>query len=175
MLSVNIGQAPKSLSVNIKKLVKFKYSSIHAEWTPKSSDQSYMKIHSCIQINIVRKKYSLVLYFVVWNFSCKMGNGNSAALTAAVSLSPQLRRAELLFARPGFGSAFGVYAGGESRSADGAWRKPGGGSTAVPYAGGLYREQSQPPDWKGLARSGRDRTRRPRQEQHARIPLLHSA
>lgn len=31
MLSVNISQAPKSLSVNIKKLVKFKYSGIHAE------------------------------------------------------------------------------------------------------------------------------------------------
>lgn len=30
MLSVNICQAPKSLSVNIKKPVKFKYSSIHA-------------------------------------------------------------------------------------------------------------------------------------------------
>lgn len=80
MLSVNICQAPKSLSVNIKKLVKFKYSSIPAERTLERG-QSYTSVRSWIQINIVRKKIFPCFVCCGFTFLLQVGNGSCAAVT----------------------------------------------------------------------------------------------
>lgn len=54
-----------------------------------------------------------------------MGNANSVPLEQS-AFFPQLLRAELLFGRPKFGSAFGVHTDGDSFYAGGMWFKPVG-------------------------------------------------